>query len=232
MSVDKTELVERRAEGATHAAKISDALLQQIISGALPPGHRLDENMLAEQFAVSRTPVREALRELAARKLIELVPRRGGVVTQIGMEALADMLDAECELEGLCARLAAQRMNGLQKGQLEHVHEQTRDLIARRGTDVEFYELNGSFHDLILSGSHNRTLDAAARELRFRLSPYRRTGPESDKDRLMERILGEHTAIVNAILSEKPEQAYEAMRTHNARVNAKALRHFRKQLTQ
>ena len=48
----------------------------------------------------------------------------------------------------------------------------------------------------------------------------------------MERILGEHTAIVNAILSEKPEQAYEAMRTHNARVNAKALRHFRKQLTQ
>src|SRR5688572_19987234 len=92
---------------STRAAKIYRMLLDSIMSGELPPGYRLDENVLAEKFGVSRTPVREALRELGARKLIDLIPRQGGFVASIGMESLADMLDAECELESLCARLAA-----------------------------------------------------------------------------------------------------------------------------
>lgn len=212
---------------STLAARIYESLLQRILDGEFPPGFRLEENVLAEQFGVSRTPVREALRELGARKLIDLIPRRGGVVTQISMETLADMLDAECELESLCARMAAQRMKTLQRVQLHEIHEEIHDLIAREALE-EFYDLNNAFHDLILAGAHNLTLDNAARELRFRLSPFRRTGRESEEEMLIALNYEDHATIVDAILGEKPEAAYETMRAHNGRVNAKALRHYRK----
>ena len=211
---------------ATLTARIYESLLQRILDGEFAPGSRLEENVLAEQFGVSRTPVREALRELGARKLIDLIPRRGGVVTQISMETLADMLDAECELESLCARMAAQRMKTLQRVQLQEIHEQIHNLIAREALE-EFYDLNDAFHDLVLAGAHNLTLDNAARELRFRLSPFRRTGRESEQEMLIALNYDDHARIVAAILAENPEAAYEAMRAHNARVNAKALRRYR-----
>lgn len=217
------------AEGpvSTLATRIYDSLLQRILDGEFAPGYRLEENVIAEQFGVSRTPVREALRELGARKLIDLTPRRGGVVMQPSMETLADMLDAECELESLCARMAAQRMSTLQKVQLHEIHDHIQDLIKRDALE-EFYDLNNAFHDLVLAGAHNATLDAAARELRFRLSPYRRTGRETDQEMLIALNYEDHAVIVEAILGGKPDAAYEAMHAHNARVNAKALRHYRR----
>jgi DNA-binding GntR family transcriptional regulator len=212
---------------STLARRIYETLLQRILDGELPPGARLEENVLADQFGVSRTPVREALRELGARRLIDLVPRRGGVVSTIGMETLADMLDAECELESLCARMAAHRMTTLQRVQLQEIHDQVHDLIARQALE-EFYERNNAFHDLVLAGAHNATLDNAARDLRFRLSPFRRTGRETPEEDLIALNFQDHAGIIEAIVAQKPEEAYEAMRSHNARVNAKALRHYRR----
>lgn len=214
----------------TLAGRIYHALLQRILDGEYAPGHRLEESVLAEQFGASRTPVREALRELGARRLINLIPRRGAVVTQVGMETLADMLDAQCELESLCARLAARAMKTLQRVQLQEIHEQIHGLVSAEASD-EFYLLNNSFHELILAGAHNATLNHAARDLRFRLWPYRRTGRESPQEFLVALNFADHEAIVNAIVSERAEAAYEAMRAHNARVNSKALRHYRKMIT-
>jgi DNA-binding GntR family transcriptional regulator len=215
------------AADSTLARRIYDSLLRRILDGELPPGARLDETMLAAQFGVSRTPVREALRELGARRLIDLVPRRGGVVSRIAMETLADMLDAECELEALCARMAAQRMTTLQRVRLQEIHERIRELIAREALD-EFYDCNNAFHDLVLAGAHNHTLDEAARDLRSRLSPFRRTGLETPEEQLIALNFEDHAAIAEAILAARAEDAYEAMRSHNARVNAKALRHYRR----
>jgi DNA-binding GntR family transcriptional regulator len=205
----------------TLGARIYESIANEIIVGKLLPGHRLDEQSLATQFGVSRTPVREALRELGARRLIDLVPRRGGVVTQIGSEKLIDMLEAECEIEGLCARLAAHRMSAMEKGHLRELHEQA----AREEKSLtRYFEINKEFHDLICAGAHNSTLDGTARELRFRLSPFRRPEPTSAVAGVIARSTEEHSVIVTAILSGEAERAYEAMRAHNARVNLGAMR--------
>ena len=204
----------------TLAAQIYERLANQIIVGKLQPGYRLDEQSLATQFGVSRTPVREALRELGARQLIDLVPRRGGVVSQLSNEKLIDMLEAECEVEGLCARLAAHRMSTMEKSHLQELHEHA----AQRDKLSGYFELNKEFHDLVCSGAHNSTLDTTARDLRFRLSPFRRPEPQSDVKAVIARSTKEHTAIVNAIVMGDAEAAYEAMRGHNARVNLGAMK--------
>jgi DNA-binding GntR family transcriptional regulator len=202
----------------TLGLRISNQLARQILAGELPPGHRLDEQSIAMEFGVSRTPVREALRELAARQLIQLIPRRGGVVTKVGTNELIDMLEAECELEGLCARLSAHRMSALEKVRLRDVHE--RALAISTGHNLAaYFEINREFHDLIGTGTHNETLERAARDLRMRLSPFRRSESEDDAKKIMARSTAEHTGIVDAIVRGHAEAAYEAMRAHDARVN-------------
>lgn len=214
--------VDRRKNGdPTLGSRIYEQLANEIIVGKLPPGYRLDEQSVAAQFGVSRTPVREALRELSARKLIDLVPRRGGVVCEIGRNELIDMLEAECEIEGLCARLAAHRMSALEKGHLRDIHERA---AAIKGNLSVYFELNKEFHDAICAGAHNTTLDSTARNLRFRLSPFRRPEPRSEVSTVIARSSEDHAKIVFAILSGAAEKAYEAMRDHNARVNIGAMK--------
>jgi DNA-binding GntR family transcriptional regulator len=199
----------------TIAAQISQQLAEDIISGALPPGTKLEEPALAERFEVSRTPVREALRLLDARGLIELVPRRGGVVINTTPEQLADMLEALCELESLCCRIATQRMSAMQRRQLELLHEEA--IAAAEKHDTEGYlELNRRFHQLICQGTQNATLVASVENLRERLAPFR--AAQSGVERRLEVSHREHEKIVEAVLSGQPEQAYLAMRSHTTRL--------------
>ena len=92
------------------------------------------------------------------------------------------------------------------------------------GSLATYFDINKEFHDLICAGARNTTLDSTARDLRFRLSPFRRPEPTSDAAAVIERSTAEHIAIVDAILSGNAEGAYEAMRAHDARVNLGAMR--------
>lgn len=211
----------------TTVSRIYKSIAEQIITGALQPGEKLEEKILASRFGVSRTPIREALRELSARGLIDLIPRRGGMVAEIGLERLADMLDAECELEGLCARLAALRMTALEKGQLRDLHDRSKALVDDKD-DATYFSLNQDFHDLICAGAHNDTLEDTTRALRERLAPFRQS-QSSDEGRRLARSFDEHDAIVSAIVGSNPDGAYEAMRTHNARLSTGVLNLLRRQ---
>lgn len=210
----------------TIAARIQRSLASQIINGELPPGHKLDEKALATKFGVSRTPIREALRELGARGLIDLVPHRGGIVAQIGLDELSDMLDAECELEGLCAQLASQRMTSLEKGALQECHHQAKELTGDRD-ETRYLEINQAFHDMICDGAHNVTLATMTRDLRARLAPFRQTQSDAEGRRLA-RSHEEHEQIVQAIFRGDPNAAYEAMCRHNARLSTGILSLLRK----
>jgi DNA-binding GntR family transcriptional regulator len=175
---------------------------------------------------VSRTPIREALRELGARGLIDLVPHRGGIVAQIGLDELSDMLDAECELEGLCARLASQRMTAVEKGALQECHAQAEALTGDRD-ETRYLEINHAFHDLICEGAHNATLAAMTRDLRARLAPFRQTQSDAEGRRLA-RSYEEHERIVQAIVRGDPNAAHDAMCRHNARLSTGILTLLRK----
>lgn len=210
----------------TSVNRIYKSIAEQIIAGSLQPGEKLEEKVLASRFGVSRTPIREALRELSARGLINLIPRRGGMVAEIGLERLSDMLDAECELEGLCARLAAMRMTALEKGQLRDLHDRSRP-VAEAQDGPTYLTLNQEFHDLICAGAHNETLADTTRALRERLSPFRQSQAEEKGRRLM-RSVEEHDAIVEAITRGDGDAAYEAMRAHNARLGTGVLKLLRR----
>jgi DNA-binding GntR family transcriptional regulator len=99
----------------TISMRLYRILADEIINGTLAPGDSLEENAIGERFKVSRTPIRAALRELASNGLIELRPRKGGVVVSISIDELADTLEAMGELEALCCRISAERMSAVQK---------------------------------------------------------------------------------------------------------------------
>src|SRR3954463_6699871 len=112
----------------TRAEELRLQLSDEIVRGTLPPGSALDETELALRFSVSRTPVREALRQLTASGLVESRAHRGAVVGQPAIERLTGMFEAMAELEALCAGLAAERMSAVQRHALEAVHEELRAL--------------------------------------------------------------------------------------------------------
>src|SRR5215475_12989392 len=143
-----------RATSTTRAERIRQRLADDILRGVYPPGARLDESGLAKRFNLSRTPVREALRQLASAGLVEMRPRRGVIVSLPSDTALAEMFEVMGELEASCARLAAQRMSPAERVRLELVHGRAREAV--RNNDRNTYRLlNFEFHDVIYHGAHN-----------------------------------------------------------------------------
>src|ERR1700719_2061340 len=112
----------------TRAEELRLQLADEIVRGVLPPGAALDESDIARRFSVSRTPVREALRQLVASGLVEARAHRGAVVAQPSIDRLTGMFEAMAELEALCAGLAAERMMPAERYQLEAIHEELRGL--------------------------------------------------------------------------------------------------------
>ncbi|MEJ6004011.1 GntR family transcriptional regulator [Paucibacter sp. AS339] len=205
---------------------ICRSLTEDIVSGKLPPGQKLEELVLAERFQVSRTPIREALRELHARGLIDLQPRKGGIVRSIGLADLSDMLEAMVELDALCCRISAERMSAVQKKQLAMVQQQSEDCVAR-GDEAGYLQLNHQFHQLISAGAQNRSLTAMLDGLRERLAPFR--AAQTKVERRLSVSHDEHQAILAAIQAGNAEASYEAMRNHTARLSINVIDLLRQQ---
>ena len=155
-------------------------------------------------------------------------PRKGVLVAQIGLEELSDMLEAECELEALCAQIAAHRMSLLEKKQLERVHELTAIAVSK-GDDARYLELNHEFHNLISAGTHNKLIAETVGNLRGRLSGFRQA--QSKTEKRLQTSHAEHQCIVDAILSSDAVIAFQKMRAHNARLSSKVIEQLSKSNT-
>lgn len=216
----------------TIAEHIAQQLADQILSGKLAPGQRIEEKTVTEQFGVSRTPVRDALRHLAATGLVAIRPHRGVTVVDLEVEQLSDMFEAQAEIEALCARLSARRMSNIERRKLEMLSEQSRPALPT--TDHELYsDTNEAFHKLIYAGSHNETLEQMAINLWNRVAPFRRSIFFKLGNR-MEQSFDEHSEIIDAITAGDEVRAQQAMHAHitNSSVNAidYLLRHGREDL--
>ncbi|SEA43580.1 GntR family transcriptional regulator [Rubrimonas cliftonensis] len=199
----------------TAVALLVKRLSAQIVEGALAPGVRLDEQSLAEAFGVSRTPVREALAQLAAMGLVERRPHRGVVVAGLSLERLLHLFELMTELEGVCARLAALRMTNAERARLLAGHEAARRLAEAE--DVEGYaDANRLFHLAIYDGAHNPALVETTRDVRNRVAPFRRA--QFQVHGRPSLSWGEHDAVVSAILAQDAETACSAMREHILKV--------------
>lgn len=195
----------------TRTEELQTRLAEAIVTGRLKPGAALDEVQLAAEYAVSRTPVREALRQLSASGLVEIRPHRGAVVAKPDHHQLRDMFAVMGELEALSAGLCAAQMNRAERTALEDLHQSMAGLV--RAGDLDAYSAaNIAFHVGIYRGSHNSYLAELASATRRRLAPFRRAQFEG-RDRLA-RSHHEHSLVVQAILRADSARATAAMREH------------------
>jgi DNA-binding GntR family transcriptional regulator len=195
----------------TRAEELRLQLADEIVRGALPPGAPLDETDIARRFSVSRTPVREALRQLVASGLVDAQAHRGAVVAQPSVERLTGMFEAMAELEAICAGLAAERMSPTERYRLEAVHEELR-VLSHAGNPERFHEVNERFHNAIYAGAHNDYIAETTLATRVRVQPFRRA-----QFRNLGRLAkshAEHDRVVVAILRGDKTGAAGAMRAH------------------
>ncbi|MBO3761488.1 GntR family transcriptional regulator [Ciceribacter sp. L1K22] len=195
----------------TRSEEVRARLADDIVDGRLAPGMALDETAIANSYGVSRTPIREAIRDLAAMGLVKTRPHRSAIVTRPSQETLRQMFDVMAELEALCAGLAAVNMGPAERRELEEIHAGLAALL-KANDPSEYHLLNERFHAAIYAGSRNAYLVEVTLATRQRLSPFRRAQFLS-AGRLA-KSYAEHDAILVAILQGNRELASSSMRKH------------------
>lgn len=211
MPSGKNGISEIEKQRETVVDKLRRILSDEIVTGVLGPGVRLDEQGLADRFSVSRTPIRETLSQLSGLGLVEKRPHKGVIVLVQSHERLLQLFEVMAELEGACARFAAERMIREEKAHLKRMHNNAACLVE--DDDIDRYEQhNTEFHRLIYDGTHNPALVETAFEARRRVFHFRRA-----QFRLANRVRlsqEEHEQIIDAIVQGDGNAAYESAKTH------------------
>jgi DNA-binding GntR family transcriptional regulator len=192
---------------------VGEKIRGQILEGKLRPGERLVEDRLSAELGVSRVPVREALRELAAEGLVRLERNRGASVMQVTPALIAELVEVRALLEGLNARLAAQRHD---PENLERLRDTLRrgNAAARSGTAEELARLNAQFHERLGEASRNSVLGDVMRSLRERTGlAFVLNGRARAREDWQE-----HAAILEAVIAGDAELAalLATRHVHNA----------------
>ncbi len=196
-------------------------LLDELREGALLPGDRLRETELAERLGVSRTPVREAIRQLEADGLVAHIPRLGASVRQLDYPEVMELYEMRAVLEGTAARLAARAASDIE---IEELFAMNLEL-DRLGSTAEAFILNRQFHGALLDAAKNRFLTRSMVSLQkalMILGPTTLTDPTR-----AEKAVDEHYGVLEAIKARDGSGAEAAMRTHiemAQRVRVRALR--------
>lgn len=189
--------------------QVLDELRRRIVDGVYPPGSRLTEDRLAEDFGVSRNPVREALRVAVADGLVTLSPRRGATVSVPDPSSVADLFAVRSTLEPLAARLAAERVTPADVARLRALLDE-----AARATDAgdlaRVAQLNTDLHLAVVRLSGNRWLTSVVAPLYLHVQWVFRLGAEVRAPHSWR----EHIRLVDAIGAGDPDRAEEAARSH------------------
>ena len=192
---------------------VADRLRDQIFAKQLAPGSWLDEQSLAEQFGISRTPMREAIKALASEGLVTMKMRRGAYVTEVNRSDLEQIFTVLSLLEGQAAKEAALKATEDELNLLDHLHHRLETAAADR--DIEqFFEINGKFHELIQQIAGNRWMNGVIDDLRKVLKLHRKDSLTSTGR--LQNSLVEHREILRAILKRDDLAAEAAMRKHFA----------------
>lgn len=199
------------SHGAPRSAEIVSTLARELAAGLIPPGRRLEEEALCTRFGASRTPVREALRQLAAQGMVEIRPRQGAFVIQLPVEKLAEMFETMGMLEAACATLAARRHTPEDREALSVAHQAC--ITASQAEDPDlFYEANNHFHECVYRASHNGFLEQQTLGLRHQLEAYRRAS--TFHAGFMALSIREHEAVMEAIFALDEQAAASRMHQH------------------
>lgn len=191
--------------------EVAERLRQRIFAHELTPGTWIDEQKLAEQYGISRTPLREALKVLASEGMVDLKPRRGCYVTEISRQDLDDLFPLIALLEGRCAADAVKRAKPAEINELKIIHERL-EAAARDGRMDAFFEANQEFHRRIQELANNRWLLSVIQDLR-KVLKLSRMHSLSLEGRL-QQSLDEHRGILAALEAGDAAKAEKLMHDH------------------
>ena len=190
---------------------MAELLRQRIFNRELAPGSWIDELRLAEEYGISRTPLREALKVLATEGLVTMKVRRGAYVTEVNEKDLTDVYHLLSLLEADAAGVVATQATDAQIKALQELHNQLEKAVRNR---ERFFEINEAFHMQLMLIANNRWRDQMVADLRKVMKLNRHNSLL--KAGRIEESLGEHSAIMAAISKRDTDLATRAMRTHFA----------------
>jgi DNA-binding GntR family transcriptional regulator len=192
--------------------EVAELLRQRIFAakpGDMEPGAWIDELRLAEEYGISRTPLREAIKVLAAEGLVTMKMRRGAYVTEVNAKDLRDVFHLMAVLEADAAATVAGKATAAQIQALEALHQQLEKATSDR---VKFFQLNEAFHVKLLEIADNKWRDQMVADLRKVMKLNR--AQSLLKAGRIEESLAEHATIMAALKKRDPAAAQTAMRTH------------------
>lgn len=190
-------------------------LKMKILRGDIEPGTRLMEMKLSEEMGVSRTPIREAIRQLEKEGLVTIEPRRGAYASEVSQHDLTEILEVREDIEGLAAQFAAERMDDETMERLNDAADRYAEAVKENNTE-DMIKYDTDFHHIIVEGSGNKVLVGIVEQiqefvLRFRYIYY-------EDFRRVKQMPREHSAIIDAVASGDPERARSEAEVHVERL--------------
>ncbi|UDF35582.1 UNVERIFIED_ORG: GntR family transcriptional regulator [Shinella sp. XGS7] len=209
--MDPDALAQAPLRGSSMHDAVAARLRAMIFERSLAPGERIDEKRLAEQWAISRTPLREALKVLVAEGLLELLPGQGCRVIELGDTDAAQLFPVMAMLEARCAREAALKAGPADLLTLRQLHEQL-ELAAAAGDLDTYYRVNHLFHSRVQALAANRWLERVTADLRQFMRLMR--GRQLKSPGRLAASLAEHRRLMAALEAGDGEAAAREMEAH------------------
>lgn len=175
--------------------KILEAIREAILKGTLKPGEKVAEPELAERFGISRTPIREAFRQLESEGYLTVIPRKGAVVTSLSERDVEEFYAIKSILEGYAARMAAENLTEKEIERLETINERLKQL-TQEGDVKTFFRIHNEFHDLFIRAAGNDKLTELISQLMLKFNRLRLTSLALPGR--MEISVQEHEKIIEA----------------------------------
>ena len=184
--------------------KILESIREAILKGQLKPGEKVAEPELAERFGISRTPIREAFRQLESEGYLTVIPRKGAVVADLSERDIEEFYAIKSVLEGFAARMAALKMTEKEIEKLETINEKL-ETLARQGDVKSFFRVHNEFHELFIRASGNEKLSELIDQLVMKFNRSRMASLALPGR--MEISVNEHRKIIEAFKNRDGEMA-------------------------
>lgn len=191
--------------------QVAQRLRQMLVEGQIAPGAKLNERALAEELSVSRTPLREAIKMLAAEGLVELLPNRGAIAVELTEADILNTFEVMAGLEGQSGELAAQRITDSELSEIKAMHYEMLAAYTRRDLSA-YYRLNAAIHRAINAAAKNPVLTDTYNQVNARLQALRfRSNQDGEKWR---RAMQEHDEMVAALTAHDPAAMRAVLLAH------------------
>ncbi len=191
--------------------QVAKRLRQMLVEGRIAPGAKLNERTLCEELRISRTPLREAIKMLAAEGLVELLPNRGSVAVQLNEADVHNTFEVMAGLESLSGELAARRITDAELAEIKALHYEMLAAYTR-GDLSAYYPLNAAIHRAINAAARNPVLTSTYNQVNARLQALRfRSNQDGEK---WSRAVQEHEAMIKALEARDPVALASVLTTH------------------